>query len=286
MLFAILRMEYKMPPKISVIIPLYNKEKIVERSVNSVLNQSFQDFELIIVDDGSTDNSFDIVNKIKDNRIRLIRQENGGPAKARNTGAKRACGEWIVFLDADDELLPEALETFVSLIKNNGVNLIFCEHQDSNGSISKTRLRHKDEKIYNCKKALCLDKINLCTGATIYKRDLVQKYPFDERIRRFEDLECLFRMFNDAVIYLSSHIVLKVNMNFSSASNARKDISEDFIGHLDFKGKSFWERMILYKFFIQERNHYSDQCRLLYPNLYKRLDLYILYHIIKRFTWI
>ena len=111
-----------MTPKISVIIPLYNKEKIVERSVNSVLSQSFKNFELIIVDDGSTDNSFEIVNNIKDDRIRLMRQENGGPSKARNTGAKRACGEWIVFLDADDELLPCALKVFILLIKSIKIN--------------------------------------------------------------------------------------------------------------------------------------------------------------------
>ena len=71
-----------MTPKISVIIPLYNKEKIVERSVNSVLNQSFKDFELIIIDDGSTDNSFKMVESIKDERIRIIVQSNGGPSKA------------------------------------------------------------------------------------------------------------------------------------------------------------------------------------------------------------
>ena len=106
-------------PKISIIIPLYNKEKIVQRSVNSVLCQSVSDFELIIVDDGSTDNSLSVVKSIKDNRIHIIEQENGGPSKARNTGVKHAKGEWILFLDADDELLEGALEHLLSLTSNH-----------------------------------------------------------------------------------------------------------------------------------------------------------------------
>ncbi|MGP1625027.1 glycosyltransferase family 2 protein [Prevotella koreensis] len=273
-----------MTPKISVIIPLYNKEKIVERSVNSVLSQSFKNFELIIVDDGSTDNSFEIVNNIKDDRIRLMRQENGGPSKARNTGAKRACGEWIVFLDADDELLPSALEVFIlSIKKHEDANFICCEYQESDGNFIRIPFHYRDIKVYNCNKDWCLGKIMPRTGAAIYKKKLVLKYPFDERIRRFEDFECLFRMFNDAVIYLSSHMVLKVNMNFSSASNARKDISEDFVGHLDFKGKSFWEKMCLYKLYLGERIYYKEQIRKLYPSLHFRYDLLIMYKIIRKF---
>lgn len=273
-----------MTPKISVIIPLYNKEKIVERSVNSVLSQSFKNFELIIVDDGSTDNSFEIVNNIKDDRIKLMRQENGGPSKARNTGAKRACGEWIVFLDADDELLPCALKVFILLIKKyEDVNLICCEYQTYDGNEIITPYHYKDKKVDNCNKDWCLGKIMPRTGAAIYKKELVLKYPFDERIRRFEDLECLFRMFNDAVLYISSNIVLKVNISYSSASNARKDISEDFVGHLDFKGKSFWEKICLYKLYLGERNYYKEQIRKLYPSLRFRYDLLIMYKIIRKF---
>ena len=75
---------------ISVIIPLYNKEPIIERSLQSVLSQDYDDFEVVVVNDGSTDRSADIVRSINDPRIRLIEQENGGPSKARNTGTKKA----------------------------------------------------------------------------------------------------------------------------------------------------------------------------------------------------
>ena len=94
---------------ISVIIPLYNKEQTILSSIESVLSQSFQDIELIVVDDGSTDSSVSVVESIGDSRLTLIKQENAGPSAARNTGLHSAHGEWIVFLDADDELCEDAL---------------------------------------------------------------------------------------------------------------------------------------------------------------------------------
>lgn len=88
---------------ISVIIPLYNKEKSIAKAIESVLNQSFEDFELIIVDDGSTDRSVEIVKKFPDNRIKLVSQANAGVSAARNRGIHEAMGDYISFLDADDE---------------------------------------------------------------------------------------------------------------------------------------------------------------------------------------
>ena len=104
---------------ISVVIPLYNKEASIKQALMSVLSQSYQEFEVVIVDDGSTDNSVAKVEEIQDSRIRLIRQENGGPSKARNTGVKNAKGEWILFLDADDELLPNAITNLWDGAKNH-----------------------------------------------------------------------------------------------------------------------------------------------------------------------
>ena len=132
-----------MKPEISVIIPLYNKGQIIERTVKSVLCQSYPHFELIIVDDGSTDNSVEIVRQFDDERIQLIQQPNAGPSAARNTGVRNAKTEWIVFLDGDDEFLPNALAIFWNLKKRyKGADI--CSR--------KIRYRHNDVRSERCRK--------------------------------------------------------------------------------------------------------------------------------------
>ncbi|GKX31763.1 hypothetical protein SH1V18_42430 [Vallitalea longa] len=101
----------------SVIIPLYNKENHVGRAIKSVINQTYKDFEIIVIDDGSTDNSAKEVIKIKDSRIRLIRQNNGGVSSARNKGIAEAKYDYIGFLDADDIWMPNFLQSIKNLIK-------------------------------------------------------------------------------------------------------------------------------------------------------------------------
>lgn len=112
-------------PKISVIMPVYNAEKYLNRSIESILNQSFQDFELIIVNDGSTDSSASICQEFanKDSRIKFLSQSNSGVSVARNKGIEHAMAPWITFCDADDFVYPHWLETFNSQI-NNGYDLI------------------------------------------------------------------------------------------------------------------------------------------------------------------
>ena len=102
-------------PAVSVVIPLYNKEPYIARALNSVLAQTFQDFEVIVVDDGSTDDGAEIVRGFKDLQIRLIQQKNQGVSAARNRGIEAARAEMVAFLDADDEWLPGFLETILRL---------------------------------------------------------------------------------------------------------------------------------------------------------------------------
>src|SRR6185436_8090728 len=103
--------------KVSIIIPLYNKAPFVRRALDSITAQTFSDFEVIVVDDGSTDEGATIVTDYSDPRCRLIRQTNAGPGAARNTGIAESSGEFIAFLDADDEWLPTYLEESVRLLE-------------------------------------------------------------------------------------------------------------------------------------------------------------------------
>jgi len=132
----------KLGSRYSVVIPVFNKEKYIKRTINSVLSQTYQDFEIIIIDDGSTDDSLDKVREFQDSRIRIIQQENQGVSAARNRGIKEANHDWIAFLDADDEWLPRFLEE----INNLKINFPECQvagtgyFQVNNGEIQVNKI--------------------------------------------------------------------------------------------------------------------------------------------------
>lgn len=107
------------PPPVSVIIPLYNKARTVAATLASIAAQTWPDFEAIVVDDGSTDQSPALVEAFPDPRFRLLRQANAGPGAARNRGLAEARGQWAAFLDADDEWLPDYLERAMAITRAN-----------------------------------------------------------------------------------------------------------------------------------------------------------------------
>lgn len=115
--------------KVSVIIPVYNVEKYLSECVDSVLHQSYQNFEIILVDDGSKDKSGEICDKYasSDSRISVIHKENGGASSARNVGMDSANGEYIFFLDSDDRIENTALEKLLTAITENDCDIAFCQ---------------------------------------------------------------------------------------------------------------------------------------------------------------
>jgi glycosyltransferase involved in cell wall biosynthesis len=105
--------------KVSVIIPLYNKGRYIARTLDSVFAQTYQDFEVIVVDDGSSDNGGEVVCGYGDPRLRMIRQENAGPGAARNRGVKESSAQYVAFLDADDEWMPDFLSRSIVDLSNH-----------------------------------------------------------------------------------------------------------------------------------------------------------------------
>ncbi len=106
-------------PQVSVVIPLYNKAAQVTRTLDSVLNQTYEDWEAIVIDDGSLDHGPELVARCRDSRVRMIRQENQGPGAARNRGLAESTGAYVAFLDADDEWLPEFLAESIAALTDH-----------------------------------------------------------------------------------------------------------------------------------------------------------------------
>lgn len=118
--------------KFSIIIPLYNKQNYICRTLESVIAQTYTDFEVIVVNDGSTDNSLVEAKKVQDNRIRIIDKENGGVSSARNRGIQEAKNEWICFFDADDIMYPHCLEEYHKLHNLFPNMKVLCGALDTN----------------------------------------------------------------------------------------------------------------------------------------------------------
>ena len=182
---------------ISVVIPLYNKEKQIKRTLQSVLTQTFQDFEIVIVNDGSTDNSTIEVEKIKDSRIRLIHQENAGVSAARNKGIEEAKYELIALLDADDEWKNKYLEVQYDLYKKYPKCDIFAcnyefvneKHDISPTIIKKLSFKENDGILNNYFEVACVSHPPLCSSAIVIKKKAIQAIGgFPLGIKSGEDL--------------------------------------------------------------------------------------------------
>lgn len=214
---------------ISIVIPLFNKEKYIVETINSVLNQTFKDFELIIVNDGSIDNSLDIVQSFIDNRIKIISIENGGVSNARNVGIKHAQYEWIAFLDGDDYWAPQYLsEAFNKIYNDPTIQVIATNYYKV----------YKDRKIKG---------LNISTGfinsyfetpcinssAVIINKEILNFTGFFlEKLKYGEDQHLWFRLANYTNIFFQSIPMVYYRMDDHQISNtdfSNRDINSDLV---------------------------------------------------------
>lgn len=181
---------------VSVIIPMYNSNDTIINSIKSVLKQTYKNYEIIIVDDGSTDNSYKIVEEFMqennlEKKIKLLSQENRGPSAARNKGISHSRGEYIAFLDADDIWVEEKLEKQIKLMsKNSNIALV--------GSNINNNFYKKQDNILNISYNMLLFKNYFFTPTVIIKKSILDKVGLFDLEQKFsEDYNLWLRICKD-----------------------------------------------------------------------------------------
>ena len=220
--------------KFSVVIPLYNKEHYIEATIQSVLNQTCQDFEVLVVDDGSKDNSLALARKFESDRVRIIPQENQGVSVARNTGIRNARGEFICFLDADDEWRPDYLATIDELTVQYPESAIFVTAYAVNMGNGKINYSTRLEPETGCLPSYWLTLAKgydfVWTSATTMRRDTLMEaglFKPGEKIGQDLDMWARVARINPRVAY-SNHIC--VNYNRAAEANARTRVRVAWAG--------------------------------------------------------
>ncbi len=182
------------PSFFSVIVPTYNRENFLTTALKSVLDQTFKDFEVIIVDDGSTDRTKAIIRGIEDNRIKYIYQKNHGVAHARNRGIEKSEGKFISFLDSDDKWVPQKLQrTFQDINEFSAISIFHTEELwYKGGKLLNQRKKHKKPNGYVYQYALPLCCISISTA--VVKQSVFEDIGiFDETLPACEDYDFWLR---------------------------------------------------------------------------------------------
>lgn len=196
---------------ISIIIPVYNAEKYIERCIASIRNQTYARWEAILVDDGSTDHTAAIISRaaMGDVRIKYFYKENGGVSSARNKGLDCARGKYIVFLDADDELMPECLQLVVYGFGHYQADMMQYPHITRRPDAETESVRQRNRpvwKVYSCEEAVkqMLRKadLNVLVWGSAFQRELLENLRFDENISWGEDV-----CFEYSAVLRSNHVL-------------------------------------------------------------------------------
>ena len=185
-----------MTPSVSIILPAYNTEKYIGRCIESILNQSINDWELLIIDDGSADNTYAIAKGFtdSDSRIHVIHTENKGVSSARNTCIDKACGKYLCFIDSDDTVEPCFLEELIKAADENSADIAQCSFCFSYENGQRLPSDEKNSGLYRNNTEIIqayfigpIGEIRISSWAKLYRRDRFKDIRFDEDLKIYED---------------------------------------------------------------------------------------------------
>lgn len=228
----------------SVVIPLYNKEKYIRKTLDSVLSQTYTGLEVVVVDDGSTDGSAVNVKLINDSRIRYFYKENGGVSSARNYGIWKAKGDWIYFLDADDVMYPNALEKlYNALISYKGhLDIISGSYRIIGKGKCISFSRTYEGLVPNNYKWYFLNRFYFRQGCAIVYKKILYDNMFNESLSRYEDMDWILRILRFAEVYVIPDLLFEYCCDNGMLSIDYSNKKGDFTFSMNFNGKPFWEK--------------------------------------------
>jgi len=217
----------------SVVVPLYNKEEYVLDTIQSVLNQSYNNFEIIIVNDGSTDSSLIKLSSIKDKRIKLVNIENSGVSNARNVGIENASFKWVAFIDADDLWNENYLYEASKIIEENpSLKVLSTNYIRRAGNTNLVAMSFPSGYIESYFKTPCIFSSSIIIHKTVF--DKVGVFPV--AIKYGEDLHLWFRIADRYKIYFNSNplVVYNALQHYqTNSSYEKKDITKDVLYHIN-----------------------------------------------------
>ena len=219
---------------VSVIIPAYNSEKTILATLESVQGQTFSDFELIVIDDGSTDRTVDLANTLQDSRLKVFSYQNGGVSVARNRGIQHASGDFISFIDADDLWLPDKLQLQLESLQKNpeaGVAYSWTTFVDEKGTVLYTQ-----EPVFhegNVYPQLLVENFILNGSNVLIRRRFVEAVGnFHASLRYAEDWEFYIRLADLCTfVVVPKHQIIYLRSPQSATSNV-DEMERDLIAHI------------------------------------------------------
>ena len=274
-----------MNAKVSIIIPVYNVKKYLPRCLDSIVNQTYRDLEIICVNDGSNDGSIEVLNEYlnKDARFKVIDKENGGPSSARNAGLKAATSNYVMFVDSDDEIHTDMIEVLMKQMQDNKADISMCDTVEvyEYDKLNKEQYFNEKENIVALDDNTNIMKsffefgiVNISPCAKLFKKEVLNGIYFNEDITNNEDRLFLYFVYLRAnkVVHTNKKMYYYIKRNNSLSNNnnkfhnkfldilkvsqiIEKHVKENNIGHLKFcEYHNYLSTLNLYRMLVKSSN--------------------------------